>query len=50
LLDHYDHTLKEIRETGYLAYWTRQFRPYLRAAAEQFSPGRSSLTQRFLRR
>jgi hypothetical protein len=50
LLDHYDHTLKEIRETGYLAYWTRQFRPYLRAAAEQFSPRRSSLTQRFLRR
>lgn len=49
LLDHYSKALGEIREAGYLAYWTRQFRPYLRAAAAQFSPARTSLTQRFLR-
>jgi len=50
LLDHYAVTLKEIRSTGYLNYWTREFRPYLRAAAGQFSPRRVSLTERFLRR
>jgi hypothetical protein len=50
LLDHYTLTLREIRETGYLPYWTREFRPYLRAAAAQFSPRRMSLTERFLRR
>jgi len=50
VLDHYAVTLKEIHETGYLAYWTREMRPYLQAAADQFSPSRSSLTQGFLRR
>ncbi|MBI3698590.1 MAG: hypothetical protein HY238_27585 [Acidobacteria bacterium] len=50
LLDHYAATLQEIRETGYLPYWTREFRPYLRAAADQFSPRRSSLTQRLTQR
>ncbi|MFN3322865.1 MAG: hypothetical protein ACK5AZ_05170 [Bryobacteraceae bacterium] len=50
LLAHYDATLREIRSAGYLGYWTRQFRPYLRAAAQQFAPGRPSLTQRLLRR
>ncbi len=46
LLDHYRITLKEIRDTGYLDYWTREFRPYLRAAAGQFSPAHQSLTER----
>jgi hypothetical protein len=50
LLDHYRDTLKEIHQTGYTAYWSREFRPYLRAAAAQFSPGRKSLTERLLRR
>ena len=50
LLDHYTDTLKEIRRTGYLAYWAREFRPYLLAAARQFSPKKESLTQRLLRR
>jgi hypothetical protein len=50
LLDHYRTTLREIRETGYLAYWTREFRPYLRAAALQFSSSHQSLTERLLRR
>lgn len=50
LLEHYQDTLREIREAGYLAYWSREFRPYLKAAAEQFSPERKPLTQRLLRR
>src|SRR5580658_1791532 len=50
LLDHYRDTLKEIRDAGYLAYWTREFRPYLRAAAGQFSPAHRSLTERLLQR
>jgi hypothetical protein len=50
LLDHYRATLAEIRETGYLAYWRREFRPYLRAAAQQFSESHQSLTERLLRR
>jgi hypothetical protein len=50
LFDHYRTTLTEIRETGYLAYWTREFRPYLRAAALQFSLSHKSLTERLLER
>jgi hypothetical protein len=50
LLDHYRMTLGEIREAGYLAYWTREFRPYLRAAAGQFSHAHPSLTERLLLR
>lgn len=49
LLDHYDSTLKEIRRTGYLDYCAREFRPYLRAAAAQFSPRRLSLTEKLFR-
>lgn len=49
LLDHYASTLREIREQGVAAWWAREFRPYLRAAADQFSPRRVSLTQRILR-
>ena len=48
LLDHYRQTLTEIREVGYLAYANRQFRPYIRAAAGQFSPARRTLTERLL--
>ena len=51
LLGHYRSTLAEIREAGYLRYWVREFRPYLRAAAEQFSPRRhTTLTQKLLNR
>jgi hypothetical protein len=45
LLDHYRQTLSDIRQVGYVAYAGRQFRPYLRAAVGQFSPGRRTLTQ-----
>ena len=48
LLDHYAQTLSEIRQVGYLAYAGRQFRPYVRAAIDQFSPKRRTLTQRLL--
>ena len=50
LLDHYRSTLAEIRQTGYLEYWRREFRPYLRAAARQFSTSHLSLTERLLDR
>jgi hypothetical protein len=33
-----------------LAYWARQYKPYLRAAAAQFSPEHLSLTQRLLKK
>jgi hypothetical protein len=48
LLDHYRQTLSEIRQVGYLTYAGRQFRPYVRAAIDQFSPKRRTLTQRLL--
>jgi hypothetical protein len=50
LLDHYTQTLNEMSRTGFLAYWRQEFRPYLRAAAQQFAPDRPSLTERLLRR
>lgn len=46
LLDHYRGTLGEIRDVGYLPFARRQFTPYIRAAASQFSPARVTLTQR----
>lgn len=49
LLDHYSQTLRDIRKRGYAAYWAEEFRPYLRAAAGQFSPKHRSFTDRFLR-
>lgn len=50
LLEDYRTTLKHIRETGYIRYAARQFRPYLFAALSQFSPRRPSLTERLLTR
>jgi len=48
ILDHYWETLQAIHREGYVSYWTREFRPYLRAAAQHFSPSRESLTERLL--
>jgi hypothetical protein len=48
LLDHYRQTLEELREVGYLAYVSRQFRPYVRAAVGQFSPKRRTVTERMI--
>jgi hypothetical protein len=50
VLDHYTAALAEIARTGFFAYWAREFRPYLRGAAEQFAPGHRSLTERLLSR
>ena len=50
LLDHYEDTIREIRETGYTVYWARELRPYLRAAAMQFSASHRSLTEQLLDR
>ena len=48
ILDHYTESLAEISRTGFLAYWTREFRPYLRAASTQFTPQHETLTERLL--
>jgi hypothetical protein len=50
ILDHYTAALAEIADTGFAAYWAREFRPYLRGAAEQFARGHESLTERLLKR
>jgi hypothetical protein len=50
LLEHYRTTLQHIRRDGYLPYAARQFRPYLHAAASQFSPEHGSLTERLYKR
>ncbi|MEO8593745.1 MAG: hypothetical protein ABI759_10505 [Candidatus Solibacter sp.] len=50
VLDHYTEALQEIAETGFFAYWSREFRPYLKGAAEQFAPGHVTLTERLWKR
>jgi hypothetical protein len=50
VLDHYVDTLNEIRRRGFLIYWAQEFQPYLRGAAEQFAPGKESVTERLLKR
>jgi hypothetical protein len=50
LLEQYRATLREVQEVGYTAYATRQLRPYVRAAASQFRPEKSTLTGRLLDR
>ncbi len=48
LLVHYAEALEEIARTGFVAYWMREFRPYLRAAVELFAPETHTLTERLL--
>jgi len=50
VLLHYSQVLSDIHERGYAAYWAQEFRPYLRAAADQFSPKHPSLTTRWLKK
>ena len=50
LLNHYRSTLRDIPNIGYLVYWTNEFRPYLRAAADQFSTAHQLLTERLLKK
>jgi hypothetical protein len=46
ILDHYAEAITEMARTGFVEYWAREFRPYLRAAAAQFAPAHASLTER----
>jgi hypothetical protein len=46
LLDHYRQTLSELREVGYWTYASRQLKPYVHAAIDQFSPKRRTMTER----
>jgi hypothetical protein len=50
LMEQYRAMLRDIQEVGYGEYTTRQLRPYIRAAASQFAPGKSTLTARLLER
>jgi len=48
ILDHYANALIEIQRAGFLEYWSREFRPYLRGAAEQFARSHESWTEKLL--
>jgi hypothetical protein len=50
LLDHYRQTLDEIQRVGYLTYVGQQLLPYVRAAVNQFSPKRGTLTERVIQK
>ena len=50
LLDHYRQTLGEIQKVGYLTFVGEQLGPYVRAAANQFSPKRRTITERVIER
>ncbi len=50
ILDHYVTSLSEIHRTGYLRFWIREFTPYVKATARQFSRSHISLTEKLLRR
>ncbi len=50
VLGHYRDALDEIHRTGFAHFWIREYRPYLSAAAAQFSPHRLTHTERILRR
>lgn len=50
VLDHYRETLQTLHREGFLNYAARELRPYVRAAARQFSPRHRTLTQRLLHR
>jgi hypothetical protein len=50
LLMHFANAADQMTRAGVGEYWQQAFRPYLRAAAEQFAPGRESASERFLNR
>ena len=49
VLNHYFDLLRQIQEEGFAGWWAYEFRPYLRAAAVQFSRDHESSTERILR-
>lgn len=50
VIEQYRDTLRDIQKVGYMDYAARQLHPYVRAAASQFAPGKSTLTDRLLDR
>lgn len=50
VLDHYVAALHEMSKDGVGEYWRREFRPYLRGAAEQFAAAKISSTEKLLRK
>lgn len=48
ILDHYSSTLDSIAEQGFAHWWAAEFRPYLAAAASQFSPSRRAWSENLL--
>lgn len=50
LLDHYAATLRGIHDQGYLTYCAREFKPYMQAALANFSPSKTTFTERLLKR
>ena len=50
ILDHYTKAMADIANQGFAAYFAREFRPYLKGAAEQFAPERESTTERLLKK
>jgi len=44
LVEHYQHTLRDIRDIGYATYVRQQLSPYVTAAVRQFSPEQRTLT------
>lgn len=49
ILDHYSTTLDSIAQLGFGQWWAAEFRPYLAAAASQFSPKRRAWSEGLLR-
>ncbi len=49
ILDHYSTTLDSITQQGFTQWWAAEFRPYLAAAASQFSPTRRAWSEGILR-
>ena len=50
LLMHYVYAADQMTRAGVGEYWRHAFRPYLRAAAGQFAPGRESAIERLISR
>jgi hypothetical protein len=50
LLDHYRQALSELSTTGFVAFGSRQIKPYSEAAVAAFSPERATLTAKLLDR
>jgi hypothetical protein len=50
LLDPYNEDLRPLRDEGFGAYAARVSRPYGQAVARHFDPGRTTLTERGIKR